>query len=97
MGKLPKKALDKFADANRHFKSADDDPFEPGLPPPLPRVSLKEIKRELILLDARVRRIAQGLADLKEAIELSLVEVKKELNEIEEQLPKARARPRRVG
>ena len=87
MGKLPKKALDKFDEANDHFKKAVDDPFDPGLPPPLPRrVGLKEVKKEIIRLDAKVDRIAKGLADFKDAVRMAFEEVKKELNAIEGKL-----------
>ncbi|GEM_PF-5690370 len=87
MGTLPKKALDKFDEANDHFKKAVDDPFDPGLPPPPPpRVGLKEIKKEIIKLDAKLDRIAKGLADFKDAVRMAFEEVKKELNAIEENL-----------
>ncbi len=96
MGKLPQNAIDKFDDANENFRQAVDDPFAPGLPPPVPpRVDLQEIKKEIIELDARVKRIATGLADFKDATRSAFEEVKRELNTIEELL--RRPRPQGVG
>jgi Fe-S-cluster formation regulator IscX/YfhJ len=83
MGKVPEKAEAKFRQANVFFGKVVADRYTIALPR---RVDLKEIKREVMALEEKLMDIARGLEAFKEAVLLSLREVKKELNEIEGKL-----------
>ena len=84
MGKIPETAESKFKSANVFFGRAINKRYTIALPT---HIDLKEIKKEILLLEEQTTDIARGLADFKEAVLLSLREVKKELNDIEERLP----------